>query len=110
MEQDLSTLRCANCGSPDTSSLIWVHNLTNELEDFMGSRYEEECNFCNECNKNTELLTLPELWEKFSDVPINNDDQIETSFLHFPAGTYRFDVWHWFDERCPNGLAKDLCP
>ena len=18
------------------------------------------------------------------------------------------DVWHWFDERCPNGVAEDL--
>lgn len=26
----------------------------------------------------------------------------------FPAGTSKFDVWHWFDERCPNNLHDDL--
>lgn len=58
--------------------------------------------------KHTELMTLPQLWQLFGDIPINNDDEIEEDFLCFPVGTYRFDVWHWFDERCPNGLAVDL--
>jgi phage terminase large subunit-like protein len=23
-------------------------------------------------------------------------------------GTNRFDIWHWFDENCPNNLHDDL--
>lgn len=51
---------------------------------------------------------LQELWDKLGDIPVNNDDEIEEDFLNFPAGTSKFDVWHWFDERCPNGVAEDL--
>lgn len=51
---------------------------------------------------------LQELWNKFGDIAINNDDEIESDFMQFKAGTYRFVVWHWFDERCPNNLHDDL--
>lgn len=54
------------------------------------------------------LKELQELWDKLGDIPVNNDDEIEEDFLNFPAGTSKFDVWHWFDERCPNGVAEDL--
>ena len=47
---------------------------------------------------------LLSLWHDFSDVPINDWDEIEVPFMHFPAGTYRFDIWHWFDERWPGGV------
>jgi len=51
---------------------------------------------------------LLNLWHDFSDIPINDLDEIETPFLHFPAGTCRFDVWHWFDERWPGGVHELL--
>ena len=28
-------------------------------------------------------ITFGLLWEKFGDIPINNDDEIEEDFLHF---------------------------
>ena len=52
-----------------------------------------------------ELLNL---WHDFADIPINDWDEIEAPFLHFPAGTYRFDVWRWFDERWPGGVYELL--
>lgn len=54
------------------------------------------------------LEELKELWKEFSEVPINNDDEIERDFLDFEAGTDRFEIWEWFDEQCPNGVYKDL--
>ena len=42
---------------------------------------------------------LLSLWHDFADIPINDWDEIEKPFLHFPAGTYRLDIWRWFDER-----------
>lgn len=57
-----------------------------------------------------DLEKLKKLWEDFSEIPIDNNDCIEKPFMHFEVGTYRFDVWHWFDERCPNGLSQDLSP
>ena len=54
------------------------------------------------------LKELQELWNELSDIPVNENDEIEEDFPDFPSGTDKFDVWHWFDERCPNGVAEDL--
>lgn len=54
------------------------------------------------------LDELKKLWKEFSEVPINNDDEIECNFLDFEAGTDRFEIWEWFDVQCPNGLKQDL--
>ena len=65
-------------------------------------------------------LTLEELkilWEDFGNTPINNDDEIEEDFIidlseslyiKWEKGASRFDIWHWFDEHCPNNLHDDL--
>jgi hypothetical protein len=53
-------------------------------------------------------MNIPELkkmWEEFADTPINRDDEIETDFYCWKKGTYRFEIWHWFDEKLQNGLA-----
>lgn len=108
-EYDLeNTLYCENCGSTDVEMKMWVNPNTSEIGDDCSSRKEAGDCFCNECQDNTRLLTLPELWERFEDVPVNENDEIEERFLCFPAGTSKFDVWHWFDERCPNNPHDDL--
>ena len=38
------------------------------------------------------------LWSQLGDIPIDEDEQIEEPFLHFPIGTEREDIWHWFEE------------
>lgn len=30
----------------------------------------------------------------------------ERNYFDFPIGTNRFDIWHWFDELYPEGVAK----
>lgn len=47
---------------------------------------------------------LQALWASFGDVPIDDRDRILEPFLDFPAGTNRFAVWRWFDERYPDGV------
>ena len=54
------------------------------------------------------LKELKELWDEFSEVPIDNDDRIERDFKNFPKGTDRFEIWAWFDDMCPNGVLNDL--
>lgn len=51
---------------------------------------------------------IKQLWRQFADVPVDDEDCITAPFLHFEIGTDRFDIWHWFDEKCPNGLFADL--
>lgn len=54
-------------------------------------------------------VELEKLWDEFADVPMNPDtEKMEGAFLHFPAGTPREDIWHWFDERYSKGIAALL--
>lgn len=109
MEKSIETVYyCEDCGSSNTSSMAWINNLTHETEEYIGTRFDEESNFCNCCNAKVRLLNLIELWDRLSAIEVNEDDELEEDFLSFPAGTDKMDVWHWFDERCPNGLAIDL--
>ena len=107
MEKSLNKFYCAECGGTNIQAQAWVDPNTKEFIDFMGMDDEDNC-WCDTCEDHTELLTLQELWKRFEGVPVNNDDEIEEDFMNFEAGTSKFDVWHWFDERCPNGLAIDL--
>ena len=49
---------------------------------------------------------LEQLWGEFADVPMNpGTEEMEEPFLHFPAGTNREEIWHWFDERHSKGVV-----
>lgn len=39
------------------------------------------------------------LWLEFGDIPVDENECLEESFLRFPVGTRREDVWHWFEEQ-----------
>lgn len=52
---------------------------------------------------------LEDLWSQFSDVPMDPDTEtMEDAFLHFPAGTSRESIWHWFDVRHSKGVGYFL--
>lgn len=42
-------------------------------------------------------------WDKLQDIPVSDGtdeveaDTIEEVFLHFPVGTHREEIWHWFE-------------
>lgn len=49
---------------------------------------------------------LEQLWGEFADVPMNpGTEEMEEPFLHFPVGTNREEIWHWFDERHSKGVV-----
>jgi hypothetical protein len=49
------------------------------------------------------LEELQNLWDQFGDVPLQEDtDDIDEEFLHFPIGTDRFEIWHWFEDQNHN--------
>jgi len=35
-------------------------------------------------------------------------DEIEEEWHGFPAGTFREDIWHWFEEKFNVSVAEDL--
>lgn len=57
------------------------------------------------CQMSDPIANLKRLWSEFGDIPINDQDQLKEPFLGFDKGTDRFEVWHWFDERYPGGVA-----
>ncbi len=76
-----------------------IHSNTdwNELD------YTEE--ICNFTNKEIAL----ELWHRFGNVPINQDtEEIEEEWNGFLRGTFREDIWHWFEETFYVSVAEDL--
>lgn len=56
------------------------------------------------------MSELQTLWQDFGNVP-TDDDLIIEDWEHFPAGTDRFEIWHWFEEQNPKFyIAKILYP
>ena len=47
-------------------------------------------------------------WSQLGDIPINENEEIEVSFLDFEVGTDRQEIWHWFEETYNLSVAKDL--
>ena len=58
------------------------------------------------------IKELRSMWAELEDVPVSIDNDgdtvIDTAFKWWPAGTSREAIWMWFDERCPNGVVRDL--
>ena len=42
------------------------------------------------------------LWEKLSDIPVDEEEEIELPFNGFEAGTSIWDVWDWFEAANPD--------
>ena len=61
-----------------------------------------------ELDYDKDLQFFKELWELFGDVPVNEEDNIDEDFYIWLKGTDKFEIWTWFDEQLPNGVAKDL--
>lgn len=53
---------------------------------------------------------MRKLWEKLGDIPIDKDERIEEPFEHFPKGTDRYEIWHWFEDRFDIEVASLLYP
>lgn len=104
-KMSLDKLYCPQCGSANIEVMAWVDANTHEYHSNINTPIEEEDTWCNNCEEHAGAMTLKQLWDKLSEVPINNNDEIEEDFMCFPAGTDRLDVWHWFDDRCENGLS-----
>lgn len=56
-----------------------------------------------------QLRHIHDLWLAFGDVPMNPETEcLEASWYHFPAGTHRERIWHWFEDCFSLSVATDL--
>lgn len=56
------------------------------------------------------LEKAKELWDKLGDIPCDSIEDlfIGEAFLHFPIGTDKLVIWHWFEEEFNLSVATDL--
>jgi hypothetical protein len=53
---------------------------------------------------------LKVMWSELTDVPFDEDYETQELHLaedwkHFKAGTWREDIWHWFDDNHSQGVV-----
>lgn len=96
-----------------------VSEVYDTLEEFRvsGEEFEDEYDYyeaylierwsaSNMDTLQTRDAKLEQLWGEFADVPMNPEtEEMEEPFLHFPVGTNREEIWHWFDERHSKGVV-----
>jgi hypothetical protein len=52
-----------------------------------------------------------EYWEEINNklkpwVDTDLNKTVVDLFAGWKKGTYRFEIWHWFDEKLPTGIAE----
>lgn len=47
---------------------------------------------------------LKALWDRFTEIPVDDNNNITKDFLVWPEGTDKFTIWHWFNERYNGGI------
>lgn len=98
----MQAVRCNKCG--------WI----GSEEELLRSSEADKCPRCEETEYLMDLSghcyfdseELEKLWEMLGDIPVNDNDEIEEEFLEFPVGTYKEEIWKWFDERYPDGVCR----
>ncbi|MFY0991006.1 hypothetical protein [Halomonas sp. C05BenzN] len=55
-----------------------------------------------------DLESLKRLWKALGDTPTDATGCLEEAFQHFPAGTQREEVWHWFEAQNPAFCVGEL--
>ncbi len=46
----------------------------------------------------TNKLKACQIWKDLEEVQVDTEDCIESTFMDFPVGTYKFDIWAWIEE------------
>ncbi len=99
----MRAIKCRNCLSifPETEITIPGH-----CPYCTGATIPMLCEvFDDRTAKDWDKTELDTLWCIFGDIPMDPEtEQIEDSFIGFPAGTHREEIWHWFDERYSGGV------
>lgn len=82
------------------AALGLVQDYGSDLEDLFDD--PADGNPKESCLKDS---TIESLWEEFADVPMNPYTEcMEEDFMFFKAGTYREDIWKWFDKHHSKGV------
>lgn len=48
------------------------------------------------------------VWKNLSEISVNENDEIETDFMKFKAGTSKFDIWKWIESFYDISVTEEL--
>lgn len=54
------------------------------------------------------IIEAKKIWEALEDVLIDDNECILNDFLHFPAGTERYEIWLWIESKYGVSIGNDL--
>ena len=92
-------------GYCDGCAALCIHCSTYfNAADMIAPKNDEEEHVCKECHRKE----AKKLWKELRDIPVDEDDDTEQEFIHFPKGTPKEDIWHWFEDEYDLSVAKDL--
>ena len=52
------------------------------------------------------IITLDILWEKLGNILIDENENILENFYIWKKGTFREEIWHFFDKRIDEGIGN----
>ncbi len=93
---------------------LWflIKSYDNYIQNFINNRdLELELPICLEEFYKTEYQNfyqyyLDLLWNDLADIGVDDKDNITENFYIWKKGTFREDIWHWFDERVEGGIGE----
>ena len=107
-----SICKCNNCEGifVDTNPQVGA-KVFNLGSIFISELESHSCPNCETDDYLSDMDSIEQakfLWEILGDIPVNENDEIETKFLHFEVGSDKFDIWDWFEKEFDLSVAKDL--
>ena len=85
-----------------------IKDLTEKLNEKDYCRYAPE-DLASMEERLCKLNHVQSLWDEFGNVPMNPClETIEEPWHGFPAGTWRENIWHWFEKEFGISVADDL--
>jgi len=76
-------------------SCIYFYNGVDKLDQKV-FEYKDNNYSCNQ------------IWDKLGEIPVNELDELDETFLMFNKGVDKFEVWHWIEGEFNVCIAEDL--
>lgn len=111
---------CGNCehqysreNEPWDTDIVCFCDIDGKYLDYIEDIHNEEaCEKWEESEDSIDARNLAEAkakWLEFGDVPMDPETEcIESEWNGFPAGTFREEIWHWFEDTYNLSVACDL--
>ena len=97
--------RCPEAGKMNER----IRRIVKNHKKGMITDFEAVKEIVNAKEESERISAAKELWVEFGEISMNPETEcIEEEWHGFSAGTFREDIWHWFEETFNVSVAEDL--